>query len=230
MKSILLVLAALAAAGPASAAERRITVTDYDRVQVEGPFTVTLATGKPNGAVVTGDGAALDRVSIDVQGRTLRVRANRSTWGGYPGEDPGPVTIALATHDLIGASVTGSGSLAIDKARAMRFELGVSGSGRIRLDSVETDILILGLLGSGRISIGGKTKSLRATIQGTGDLDAGALTAQDANIQSDTSGTVTLAAANSAAIVATGPGDVTVTGNPSCTVKMQGSGRVSCGR
>ena len=39
-----------------------------------------------------------------------------------------------------------------------------------------------------------------------------------------------LAAAHSAAIVATGPGDVTVTGNPSCTVKMMGSGRVSCGR
>jgi Protein of unknown function (DUF2807). len=230
MKSILLALAAVAASGPALAAERRITVTDYDRVQVEGPFTVTLATGKPNAAVVTGDGAALDRVSIDVQGKTLRVRANRSAWGGYPGEDPGPVTIALATHDLSGASVTGSGSLDIDKARAMRFELGVSGSGRIRLASVESDILILGLLGSGRISIDGKTKSLRATIQGSGDLDAGGLTAQDANIQSDTSGTVTLAAAHSAAIVATGPGDVTVTGNPSCTVKMMGSGRVSCGR
>ena len=230
MKTFLLALAALAASGPALAAERRITVTDYDRVHVEGPFTVTLATGKPNAAIVTGDAAALDRVSIDVQGKTLRVRANRSAWGGYPGEDPGPVTIALATHALSGASVTGSGSLDIDKARAMRFELGVSGSGRIRLASVESDILILGLLGSGRISIDGKTKSLRATIQGSGDLDAGGLTAQDANIQSDTSGTVKLAAAHSAAIVATGPGDVTVTGNPSCTVKMMGSGRVSCGR
>lgn len=91
MKRILpaLALAALAAAAPA--AERRHTVTDFDRVHVEGPFEVTLATGRPSSAVVSGSPAAIERVSIEVQGRVLRIRPNRSAWGGYPGEGAGPV-------------------------------------------------------------------------------------------------------------------------------------------
>ena len=115
MKRIMLAGLALAAAAPATAAERRYTVTDFDRVQVDGPFVVTLSTGKAGSAVATGDQQAIDRVSIEVQGRLLKVRPNRSAWSGFPGEEGGPLAIALTTHGLRGASVIGSGSLAIDK-------------------------------------------------------------------------------------------------------------------
>lgn len=220
---------ALAASSAASAAERRYTVTDFDRVQVDGPFQVTVTTGTSGSAVATGSNEAIERVSIDVQGRVLRVRPNRSAWGGYPGEGAGALAIALATHDLRGASVTGSGSIAIDRARAMRFDVGVSGSGHVTLGTVEADRLNLGLVGSGRITIGGKAKTLRATVRGNGDLEAGALSVEDADLQADTAGTIDLAVKRTAKIVATGAGDVTITGAPACTVQARGSGRVSCG-
>lgn len=228
MKRIMLAASALVAA-PASA-DRGYTVTSFDRVQIEGSFAVTLVTGKPVSARAVGTAQATDRISIDVQGRTLRVRPNKSAWGGYPGKDSGPVRIELTTHELRGATVLGAGSLEIDKARAMRFDVAVSGSGRIAIDSIDTDNLVLGLLGSGRIELGGKTKTLRATVQGSGDLDAAEFTAEDAEIAADTAGSIHVGVRRSAKIESTGHGETVIAGSPACTVQTRGFGRVRCGK
>jgi hypothetical protein len=222
-------LFALAAAAPAAAAERRYSVTDFDRVQVDGPYRVTLLTGLTSGARAEGSAGALDGVSIDVQGRTLRVRRNSSAWGGYPGERTGPVTIALTTRGLRAASVTGSGSLEIDRAAGLRVDVSVSGSGRLGVAGVEADNLVVGLLGGGGITLAGRARQLKATIQGSGDLAAAGLRAEDAQIIADTAGTVTVAVSRTVKLKASGPGDVEIVGNPSCTIEGQGSGRLACG-
>lgn len=229
MNRIMLAALALAAAAPAVAAERRYTVTDFDRIQVEGPFRVTLNTGKAGSAIARGSQQSLDRVSIAVQGRVLRVRSNRSGSGGYPGESTGPIEIALTTHGLRAATLTGAGSLTVDKAKTMRFDLAVSGSGSVTVGTLEADDVIIGLLGSGSISIGGKAERLRATVQGAGSLDAGALQVEHAEINSDTAGNVLAAVSGAAKVTATGPGDTRISGSPACTVKALGAGRVSCG-
>src|SRR5688572_21940830 len=114
---LLLAVLIVATASPVLAAERRYSVTDFDRVQVDGPYQVTLTTGASSSARATGSTAALDRLSIDVQGRTLRVRTNASAWGGYPGTPAELATVALTTRDLQAVTVNGSGNLAIDKAK-----------------------------------------------------------------------------------------------------------------
>jgi hypothetical protein len=223
-------LALALAASPAGAAERRHSVTDFDRVEVDGPYQVTLRTGLSAGASVEGSADAIDRVSIDVQGNRLRVRRNPSAWGGYPGDGAGPVKIVLTARDLRAASVVGSGSLEIDRARGLRVDLSVSGSGRLAVAAVDADTLVLGLLGAGRITLAGRAKQLKATIQGSGDLAAAALSADDAQIAADTAGAVTVAVARSVRLKATGSGDVEILGAPSCTIEGQPSGNVTCGR
>ncbi len=226
----ILPLAALALlAQPAAAAERRYSVTDFDRIQVEGPFQVTLATGKSPSALATGDTQALERVSIEVQSRTLKIRPNRSSWGGYPGQQSGGVKLTVSTHGLRSAAIAGSGSLAIDKVKAMKFDAAVQGSGRVGIDSLEVDVLTLGLLGGGKLSVGGQAKTIRATISGSGDLDAASLQSEDAEINADTSGTIALGVRRAAKITATGAGEVTIGGTPACTVTNRGAGTVSCG-
>ncbi|MEA3053622.1 MAG: hypothetical protein QOG72_2525 [Sphingomonadales bacterium] len=223
-------LALAAAASPAGAAERRYSVTDFDRVQVEGPYQVTLRTGLAAGARAEGSAEALDRITVDVQGSTLRVRPNRSAWGGYPGDRTGPVTISLATRDLRSAAVTGSGSLGIDRAKGLRVDLSVSGSGRLAVDNVDADNLMVGLLGGGRITLSGRAKQLKATVQGSGDLAAAGLRAEDAQVTADTAGTVALEATRTVKLKASGPGDVEISGSASCTVEGLGSGNIRCGR
>ena len=101
------------------AADRNFGVNGFDRVRVDGPYKVRLNTGVAPFATASGSAAALDSVAIDVQGRTLIVRTNRSTWGGYPGEATGPVAITIGTHELEAAWINGSGSLVIDKVPAV---------------------------------------------------------------------------------------------------------------
>lgn len=72
-------------------------------------------------------------------------------------------------------------------------------------------------------------EQLKATIQGSGDLAAAELSADDAQIASDTAGTVAVAVARTAKVTASGPGNVEIVGSPSCTVDSKGSGRVICG-
>lgn len=221
---------AAVAAAPASAAERRFTVTEFDRVQVEGPFEVVLVTGKAPSAVATGDSqAALDRVSVDVQGRTLRVRANASAWGGYPGKSAGSARLTLSTHDVRAVTVAGSGMLDVDRVRAMRFDAALSGTGRLGIASVESDTLMVGLIGSGTIAMAGKAKALRATVQGSGNFEAPGLVVEDLDLNAATTGTIAVTARRTAKVTSHGVGEVQVLGNPACTVQQRGPGPVACG-
>ena len=230
MTRIMLAAALLAATAPAQAAERRFTVSGFEKVQVEGPFQITLTTGKGSNAVATGSAQALDRVSVQVEGRTLRIRPNRSAWGSAPKPGEGGVSIALSTHELTSVTVAGSGSLSVDKARGMRFDAALSGSGRIAIGSIDVDKLNLQLFGAGSIAASGKTKTLRAAITGQGTLDAAALSADDADIAADTTGTIALGVRRAVKIASSGAGDVTIGGAPACTVTGAGAGRVRCGK
>lgn len=222
-------LAAALPAVPAGAADRTYPVTDFDSVRVEGPFEVSLATGLSSRVQASGPAEALERVSVEVEGRTLRIRVNPSAWGGYPGQSPGHVRIAASTRDLVRASVVGSGSLDIDKARGLRLDLALGGSGRLAVRALEADNLNVGLVGSGRIALGGHARLMRATIQGSGDLDGARLRADDVQLGADSAGSITLGPARTAKVRATGAGDVTIAGTPACTIDWKGAGRVRCG-
>jgi Putative auto-transporter adhesin, head GIN domain len=228
-RTLPLAFLALAAAAPVAAAERNYSVTDFDRVQVDGPYQVIVTTGAASSARAEGSPQALERISVEVLGSTLRVRANRSGWGGYPGERAGPVRIALTTRELRSAVVVGSASLDIDRARGLRVDLSVNGSGRLAVAGVEADNLVVGLLGGGRVTLAGRARQLKATVQGSGDLAASGLGVDDAQIAADTAGSVTVAVARTVRLNATGAGDVEIIGNPSCTLEGQGTGNVVCG-
>jgi len=221
---------AAALASPAAAAERRYSVTDFDRVVVEGPYNVSLATGRPSSALATGTQGALDRVSIEVQGRTLRIRPNSSAWGGYPGAVNGPVAIQISARELRSASVNGAGSLSIDRAGGLRLDLSVEGTGRIAAPALSADTLVVGMIGSGRVQLGGTAKELRANVHGWGDLDASALRTQGASIVAGTAGRVAVGVDRQATVTATGIGEVEIVGAPACTVRGPSAAQVKCGR
>jgi hypothetical protein len=231
MAALLALAAALALpAAPAAAAERSYSVTDFDRIVVEGPYTVRLATGRPSSATATGSAQALERVSIEVTGRTLRIRPNRSLSGSASGPASGPVSIAVSTRELRAATVTGPADLAIDRSSGLRLELSLEGTGRIAIPRVSADNLVVGIIGSGRIQLAGTAKELRASVHGWADLDASALTAQGANVVTDSAGRVAVTVAREAAVTSNGIGEVEILGRASCTVSGLSAASVRCGR
>ena len=222
----LLALAAVLAA-PAAAATRNFGVSGFDRVRVDGPFKVTLSTGIAPFARASGPQAALDRVAVDVQGRTLVVRPARSSWGGYPGEAQGPVEIVIGTHELGSAWVNGAGSLTIDKVRGLSFDLSVQGPGLIGIQQADVDQLRIAIAGTGSVSLAGKAGKMTAIVRGVSSLDATGLVAKDAKIGAEGPATIKATVTNEAVVDGSGVATITLAGSPSCTAKLTGSASVS---
>jgi len=229
MRTIMPVLLLLVTA-PAAAAERTYSVTDFDRVQVEGPYEVNLVVGRPSAARASGSQLALDRLSVEVQGRTLKIRYNQFAWGSQARMPAEPVRIDVAARSLRGATLIGSGNLTLSGAQGLKLELGLSGAGRIEARDVQADNLILQLRGSGQALLSGAAKQFRATIQGSGDLDATSLQAEDASLSAATHGSIRVSARRSATVVASGQGEVEILGAKACTISGQTAARVKCGQ
>jgi len=219
-------IAVVTGAMPAEAATRNFGISTFDRIRVDGPFRVTLRNGVAPYARVSGAPPAIDRVAIEIMGRTLVVRINPS-WGGYPGKDPGPVEISIGTHKLTSAWINGSGSLAIDKIKGLSFELSVQGSGSARIGSADLDKLRVAMSGSASASVTGRAARLSTALSGISSLDASALSSKDADIAADGPSTVKANVTNAAKITASGVATVTLTGDPACAATLMGSASVS---
>lgn len=225
--AILSLAAAFVAAVPAAAAERSFSVTSFDRIRVDGPFAVTVTTGRAPSAKASGSAQALDTVAIDIQGRTLVVRPNRASWGGYPGKPAGPVTIALSTHELSAAYLNGAGSLSIDKVKALSFDSAVQGSGALSIGQLAVDRFAAALSGSGTMTAAGKALKVTAIVRGASGFDGSSLSSKDATLAAEGPATVKLDVSNAAQVTAAGMAQVGLSGRPACTVKASGSAVVN---
>jgi hypothetical protein len=226
-RAVLLAAALLATAGPAAAAQRSYTVTSFDRIRVEGPYSVRLATGVSPYARATGSSAALEALSVRVEGRTLTIRRNPSAWGGYPGQAQQPVELTVGTHELGAAVLNGAGTLSIDKARGLSFELSVQGAGRAEVGDAQVDRLVVALSGTVTSKIAGKALKLTAIVRGASSLDASGLQVRDGLLSAEGPAQLSATLSDTARVDATGVAQVTVAGKPACTVKLLGSASVS---
>ena len=227
MRIFLLAAGLLAIAAPAHGATRNFGITSFEKVRVDGPFRVTLTTGVAPFARATGSPAALDRVSIDVEGNTLVVHSNVDSWGGYPGKDPGPVEVEVGTHDLSAAWLIGSAALSIDRVKGLSFGLSVQGSGAGEIRQADVDQLTVGVMGSGSARLAGAVRKLTAVIQGISSLDAAGLATKDATLAASGAATIDANISGTAKVSATGPATVRLTGDPACTLRVSGSASVS---
>ena len=218
---------ALTLAAPAGSATRNFGITSFDRIRVDGPYKVVLKIGVAPFASASGSQDALDEVAIDVQGRTLVVHPNRSSWGGFPGESRGPVEIRIGTHELTQAWLNGSGSLQIDRVRGLAFDLSVQGSGAVGIEQAEVDQLRVSIGGTAAAIVAGEAGKASVAVRGMGSFDGSRLATKNAAITAEGPATIKADIANSATIEGYGPATITLTGGPACTVRLKGSASVS---
>ncbi|MEO1169584.1 MAG: DUF2807 domain-containing protein [Pseudomonadota bacterium] len=234
MRIALTALAAVAAISTGSsalAAERGYSVTSFDRIQVQGPFVVRVETGRGSSARAEGDLRAIDELSVQVVGNTLRVRRNVSnSWGGYPGERQNQSAVLyLTTHRLEQATVIGTGDLEIDRMEGGRLVVSLGGNGRLAVGEIEADHAALALTGAGVMEVGGHAETGRVTVEGPGTVDGAGLTVENLTVNLNGPGSIEIAAEREAEVIAVGNGVVIVTGNAACIDRSVGSGQVSCG-
>jgi Putative auto-transporter adhesin, head GIN domain len=213
----------------AMAAERGYSTTDFSKIRVEGNYIVTVATGKSGSARSIGSAKALEGVSVEVQSRTLVIKALRFGWGSSTEGNPGPVTIKVTAHDLETAILSGSGSLTIDKMRGARVSVFNAGSSTLTVEKIEADRIDVSNSGSGTVQLSGSALTGQMTVNGSASLNAPSLLVGDLILTSQTSGRVQLSARRSAKVTSGGAGTVEIGGKLACTVNNVGAGIVSCG-
>lgn len=219
----------LVLAAPAQAGERSYFVSDFDRVRIEGPFDVHLATRGTPAARAVWPGAQSDAVEVRVEGKTLIVRAKPRD-GDSPRADANIPILYLRTTDLRAASVVGGGKLEVTgPMRGARIDLQISGSGSLLVAALDADQLGVVMLGTGAMVLGGRAAQARMLASGAGAIAAAALKTDDLVLHLDGSGDVTASARYFATVTATGLGTATVYGTPKCTIGHGSSGPVRCG-
>jgi hypothetical protein len=220
-----LILALLAVAAPAGAAERSLTITDFDGVRVEGPFIVSVTTGRGTSGKISGDVRALDHVRVDVEGGTAVIRATDDA------NDAQPAKVTLVTRTLARASLAGSGALTIDHLASPDATIILEGSGVITASNIAADQFTALATGTGKLTLAGTVKSGTLETRGSGMLDATRLTIADAKVTLDGAGTLIATASRAADVNAKGTGTAMVYGGKAaCTVKREGSASVLCGK
>lgn len=216
------------AAAPVFAADRQLMVTDFDRIMVEGPYTVTVTQSRATAARASGTPQALDGVDISVIGKTLRVRPRKSGWGERGKAVHQAASIAITSPNLRFAALTGPGSLTVKGVKSLKADLSVNGSGTLTAVGVAADRLALTVRGAATAVISGVAGTVVADVSGSSALDTNNLKAQDIQVTAQSSGDVHMAAVRSAKIVSVGAGDVIISGRPACDVNNAGSGSIQC--
>jgi hypothetical protein len=228
MRALLFAVSAIfAVAAPARAATRNFGITDFTKVRIEGPYRVTLTTGVAPFAKASGSATALDRITVETRGDTLVVRTDPSAWGGYPGQDYGPVEVSVGTHDLTNAALTGAGSLSINRVQGLSFGLAVQGSGAAEIVDVAADQMSVVVAGTASAKLKGRALKFSATVRGLSSIDASNLTTHNSDIIADGSATIDAIVTDTAQVEATGPVTIRLSGRPTCTLKVTGSTSVS---
>jgi hypothetical protein len=220
-------LAVATGADASSAASRNFGVRNFEKIRVEGPYRVTLKTGVPPFATATGSPAALDRIDLEMRGNVLIVRAMPSTASSTDKDGLGAVDIQVGTHDLYAAELTGAGSLAIDKVKALKFDMTLGGAAYGQIDNAAIDQLSLVLVGNAAGRLSGTAKQMTAVLRGLSTLDSSGLQVSDASIGADGPSTVRALVTKSVKLDGSGTASFSLTGRPSCTLNVKGSVSVS---
>jgi len=209
---------------------RNYQVSNFQKIEVSGPYEVDVRTGANPGGSAQGGQKLLERTTVEVEGDKLVIKPEHN--GGlfhFSFGSRGSAHFTVTVPQLSGASIAGSGDINVDRVAGQSFDGSVAGSGSLDVGAVDVQQLKLAIAGSGGIkAAGGKAQSAEYEIGGSGDVDAGAVQTQQVKASIAGSGDIKAHSTGTADVSIMGSGDVAVSGGAKCNVDKQGSGSVSC--
>jgi hypothetical protein len=213
---------------PGPTISRAFPVGQFQRIEVSGPYQVSVATGQAPSVNATGNQKMIERMVVEIEDGTLKIHPQEKHGLGLMWSNNGNAKVTVTAQALEGAAIAGSGALAIDRIAGDSFDGSVAGSGDLRLANVDVQKLKMAIGGSGSIQAAGRTGDANYSIGGSGDIRAAKVAAQTAKVSIGGSGNIAGNASETAKVSIAGSGNVTMTGGAKCEVSKAGSGNVSC--
>jgi hypothetical protein len=176
----------------------------FTAVELSGTIDVAVAYGESASIVVKVDSNLQDKVSVSLQGSTLKISEQSfpSIWAS----EGAKITVVMPAVSAL--TLTGTGDLSL--------------SGFVDLPS-----LSVRLTGTGNCALTGSVADLDLDSIGTGDIEASTLfTCAHADINSTGTGNIALMATGSVNGIMTGTGNLDVWGGATVSVANTGTGRI----
>ncbi|MDA0160101.1 DUF2807 domain-containing protein [Solirubrobacter ginsenosidimutans] len=197
--AVLLTGCALSDDGPMTSQNR--DVAGFTRIDNQDSVDVRLHVGGPQRLQVRAGRKVIDDVRTDVRDGTLHLTFDHDS--GIGGSN---VVVEATVPKLTG--------------------IEASGSGDVDADGIDADALQVRSDGSADISLDGKAGRLALALDGSGDANATALTARDANVAVGGSGDARVRAESRLDAKVDGSGTIHYHGHPAVTKRVDGSGEV----
>jgi hypothetical protein len=174
----------------------------FKAVQLQTNANLTIKTGEKHRCSVTAEDNLLPLIRTETDGNTLRIFSGESYSSSLP------ITISIETP-------------AIEK-------VDLVASGTITLPEVSGETLDLHLSGAGNIHASGKSKDLRATVTGAGNIRALDLRTENTVVRILGSGNAEVCAENQLDAKISGSGNISYTGAAAILkIDVLGSGSIS---
>jgi hypothetical protein len=211
----------------ASAAVRDFRIGGFDKVDLAAAATVQIRSGGAFAVRADGDDDLIRRLDVRVRQGTLVI-----AW--LPDQAPHNMrnqrlNITVTMPRVAGASVSGAGTIGVDRADAPSFAGRVGGAGTLRIGMLKVGQASLDVSGTGSLEAAGTADRLVMHLTGVGSIKAGTLTARAGLIDMSGTGSVTARVNGPVEVKLSGLGSVSVLGQPQCVVRKSGWGSVRCG-
>ncbi len=169
----------------------------FKDVDIDGVFDVSIVCQEKQNVRVSGDDNILPAISTKVEGEKLLIRTD------VPICTTSELSVHISVSNIERVKVSGAINLAITKVQNQKL-------------SIDHD-------GAGDIEASGKTKSLEITIDGSGDLNAKDLVAENVKVKLDGASDVVVHAVEKLEVDHNGAGDIQYKGKPK-TILLKGEG------
>ena len=223
-----LMLAALAGlASPGLTADRIFPATGFDKVDLAAAAAVDVHSGGQFAVRADGDPALIERLDINVRNGTLVI-------GWLPGRAltlnrNNKLHIAVTMPRISAATISGAGTLTVDRAEAPDFSATLKGAGTVRLAALHARHAQFNMIGAGQIVAAGSVGQIEARVNGVGAIEAAQLAARGGRFVMAGTGSIKARVDGPADVTMAGVGSVDVRGQVRCTVHKSGFGSVHCG-
>jgi Putative auto-transporter adhesin, head GIN domain len=224
------VLLVMVASGSVEAKDRKLLISSFEDIVIEGNLVINLVTGKPPSALASGDRGAIDSLSLRQSDNTLTLLQKTSNTENSRSRDGAPLTITITNRAVRNITVRGNGQVQVNGMRqAGNARIQILGNGKVTIDSIAVGNLDVSISGNGLVALtAGTVREARVTIDGSGSYLAPQM--QNRNlILSQNGGAETKAnVVDHADIVNDGAGTITITGKGKCSIARRGTGTINC--
>ena len=206
------VMAGGAVAPSGNTVSEEMSLSNFDKIVVNGSFEVTYETGNAAGAVVTGSDNLVPLVNVEVNGNTLSIGFKRGT-----SVSRNDVEVHVVAPSVTGYELNGSGDLSVNTVEGKFVTTKLAGSGDVYCDGVDAASVVARLLGSGDINLGGKSASATFEVSTSGCIDAEELVADGVFATVSGSGDINCHALKTLEATINGSGEICYEGSPRVT-------------